>query len=215
MKAIELLSKEAVRSGWYLNDTMIIGLPSRINNFADLDSVMVDMIEESWEGMWSDVFSASQHRASILREAKICHENGLYVASIHILLSQTDGLFHDKFQKSYYKKEGQLAKSNLTEILSKLIETKLNKTLEDELSLLERSGLFFLRSYIASISETEGDVVRSIGKYEDGNGFVIPNRHGVLHGMHTNYSSKVNSIKCFTLLLFVSTIIGDNNLMGI
>lgn len=215
MKNIDLLSKEAVQSGWYLNDTMIIGLPSRINEYADLDSVMVDMIEESWEGLWSDAFSASQHRSDILREAKVCHENGLYVASIHILLSQTDGLFHDKFQKSYYKKEGELAKSNIIELLSKVIEAKLNETLAEERNLLEQAGLFFLRSYIASISEIKGDVVKNIDKHEDGSGFVIPNRHGVLHGMHTNYSSKINSIKCFSLFLFVATIIGDNELIGI
>ncbi|MGI2095318.1 hypothetical protein ACRN96_22600 [Shewanella oncorhynchi] len=214
MQNIDSISKLAVQSGWYLCDSMIIGLPSRIKSNPDFDSVMVDMIEESWDGMWSVAFSASNHRSEILREAKTCHESGLYAASIHILLSQTDGIFYDKFKESYYKREGKLAKSSITDFLSQVIESKLHQAQVDDLNLLERSGLFFLRSYIASVSHIEGDVAKNIDKNEDGRDFVIPNRHGVLHGMHTHYPSKRNSLKCFSLMLFVATIIGSNELIG-
>lgn len=214
MKDIELLSKEAVQSGWYLNDVMLIGLPSRIDNYKDLDSVMIDMIEESWEGLWSDVFAASKIRTEILREAKICHEQGLYAASIHILLSQTDGFFKDKFQNSFYKNQGKTAKCKLVDILSQKIEIKSTEKYED-LNYLELANLFFFKSYVATISEVKMDVTRNIDTHEDVSSFTIPNRHSVLHGMHTNYVSKVNSIKCFSLLLFVIATITDDKLIGI
>lgn len=34
-------------------------------------------------------------------------------------------------------------------------------------------------------------------------GLIIPNRHGVLHGIHKNYGTELNALKCFSLLLFV------------
>ena len=60
----------------------------------------------------------------------------------------------------------------------------------------------FNEAYTELLSKTGGDLVKDTRNTNE-NSLQLPNRHGVLHGIHTDYVNRLNSFKAIAFLLFI------------
>lgn len=209
------IAKEAIRSGWYMNEALLFTLYRDLGEYDEFDSFMEETIQSEWDGLWGAILKAEPSRTAILAEAKKCFEQGCYAASIHIFFSQADGVFHDQFGKSLYKKEGEFANYEVTNYKTDFIAIDSLKDLIEhykDTSILSR---MFNGVYIEMFSVTAADSMKNIAPSDRESELIMPNRHGVLHGMHRSYGSKINALKVFSLLLFVIFSIHGDKMSGL
>lgn len=211
MKGVVKLS---ISQGWYLNEVLLFGLYRDYEEGRNFSSFMEEIIESDWDAYWSCMMKQETSRQAIFNEAKACYEQGLYSAAIHLFFSQSDGIFYDKFGKSLYKKEGGIAQQEMGSHITDFIARDSIKELINQY----KDGSVFRRMYNEAYAEAfsviGADSMKNIQPTENEAGFVIPNRHGVLHGMHRNYGSKTNALKCFSMLLFVMYVIHGEDMLG-
>ena len=208
------VAKLAISQGWYLNEVFLFCLYRDYKQEIDFSAFMENLILSEWDNQWNAVTAISPTRKPILNEAKECIEHGYYSAAIHILFSQSDGIFHDQFSKSLFKKQGELAKDKISTYINDFIA-------KDSLELLAaqyKDGSILRRMsnevYTEMFSVIAADAMRDIDPETNENLLIIPNRHGVLHGIHTDYASKTNALKCFSMLLFIAWSIHGENMLN-
>lgn len=210
---MSLISKAAISEGWYLNEVLLFGIYSQIEDHDDFPSMIESLLLEDWDSFWDAVFKVESSRYSLLSEAKKCFESGLYGASIHLFFSQADGVFHDHFGKSLYKKEGERAKSEAEVHLKDVIA---RESLEQLISQFKDASVLrrmFNEVYKEMFSVIGADPMKNIDPAAPESALKTPNRHGVLHGMHKEYASKINALKVFSMFLFVLYAIHGESLM--
>ena len=209
------IAKEAISYGWYMNEAFLFVLYRDLNDYDGFDDFMEDTILSDWSGFWDAIFKVEPSRVLILKEAKKCFELGCYAASIHIFFSQADGIFHDQFGRSLYKKEGERAKAEISNHITDFIAREsLDALIEHykDASILRR---MFNEVYTEMFSVIAADPMKNIDPADLESQLLIPNRHGVLHGMHRNYGSKTNALKVFTFFLFVIYSIHGEKMLGL
>lgn len=162
------------------------------------------------------IFRLSPDRESLLKEAKMAFENQTYGAAIHMYFSQADGIFYDKFGKDLFTSRGEESKvkfgGHLTDFIARDSWASLIEQFKDA-SVFRR---MYNEVYKEGFSVTNTDLVKKTDDIPIEQDLVIPNRHGVLHGIHKNYGTKLNALKCLSLLLFVVyAIYGDETHDGI
>lgn len=203
------LINTGIEKGWYLNEVFIFGFYRDYTEEGNFDEFIESLIESEWETYWKHIFSvAHTDRLAILKEAKKAFESQLYGAAIHIFFSQSDGFFSEKFSKGnqevqLYKKSGSNAKQEFNKYLTEVIDREsFGRLLEHykDASLLRR---MYNEAYKAGFSRESIDVVKNTKEILSEDDLIIPNRHGVLHGIHKRYATKRHALKCFSLLLFV------------
>ena len=210
---MSLISKAVISEGWYLNEVLLFGIYSQIEDHDDFPSMIEYLLLEDWDGFWDVAFKAEPSRHSLLSEAKECFESGLYGASIHLFFSQADGVFHDHFGKSLYTKEGERAKAEADAHLKDVIA---RESLEQLISQFKDASVFrrmFNEVYKEMFSVIGADPMKNIDPADPESVLKTPNRHGVLHGMHKEYASKTNALKVFSMFLFVLYAIHGESLM--
>ncbi|NOH99480.1 hypothetical protein [Vibrio sp. 99-70-13A1] len=199
---MKFLVNHAYERGWYLNEIFIFGLHHSITEYDNFDDAVIVLIEEDWEFYWKALTEYQPSRAHLFKEIKKAHELGLYGSSIHLCFSQADGLFFDKFGTSLYERKLTVAKRKFGDEIHEFIS-------RDSLELLSqhyKDGSVFRRMfnevYTELLSKTGGDLVKNTKQVKESN-LQLPNRHGVLHGIHTDFVSKQNSFKAIAFLLFI------------
>jgi hypothetical protein len=218
-KELQLIDKNekmamlALKNGWFLNETLMIPLSNIFASAESFDGKMECILEREWDHHWEVIIKALPDRAALLMEAKKCHDTGLYGAAIHLFYSQADGVFADKFNyKLLYGSKFDVGKNELSHGLDSLLDTDSLRIMIDTMT----DGTF-LKRYINRIylsimesAKVKTDFVLKQNKSEER--LNIPSRHGVLHGVHKNYSSKTNSLKCFSFFLFILFVIHGDKL---
>lgn len=185
----------AAEMGWYLNwETPLSSCYEAISaGKQDLDRFMVMHLEHDWEQITNEITNYCPNRFHVLKEAFTLHQEGRYIASIPLLLSQIDGICAEKLgaflfsdHKSRPGKIAALQSAKSTHLFLKLALTPL------------------------AIKSQYGE---SIGKSSKTHKEKSPNRNGILHGSrkHLDYGTKLNSLKCFSLLAFVVFVLIDLN----
>jgi hypothetical protein len=139
-------------------------------------------------------------RKLALSEAFEAHENQKYFLSTAVFLAQADGIFQDLTlieDGVYSKKQGKNGP-----IVKQFLR---GADIDDYM-------LAFLRPLWSKNALNKNKVDRQ------GDPFMI-NRHSVLHGVSTDYGSKINSLKSVSFLFFVGTsiqqILAEINEQGI
>ncbi|MCD9465497.1 hypothetical protein CJF25_21535 [Photobacterium phosphoreum] len=194
------LADSAYNQGWYLNEVFIFGLHfSEHDNF---DDNVIAVIDEGWSDYWEMLSEYQPARSELFNEIRKCHEAGLYGAAINLCFSQADGIFYDKFEKSLYGSGFNIAKSQFNEEINEFISRDSLETLRmhyKDKSLFKR---MFNEVYLEVLSKTRGDLVKNTKDTAESS-LSIPNRHGVIHGVHTEYATKLGSYKVIAFLLFI------------
>lgn len=192
-----------ISKGWYLNEVFLFALYRDFKEEYDLDEFLEYQIVSQWEHFWSVLFRLYPKRQKILNEAKLAYENELYGAAIHIFFTQTDGIFSDQFGKDFYAARGEKAKNEIGSYLTDFISRESFESLIEHYKDATVFRRMYNEVYKEGLSITGTDSVIKTDHIANETDLVMPNRHGVLHGIHTEYGSKINALKCFSLLLFV------------
>lgn len=202
--------------GWYLNEVFLFAIHRDFQEGDDLDCFLQEQILSEWDTYWAMIISLSPDRESLLTEAKMAFENKMYGAAIHLCFSQADGIFYDKFGKNLFTSRGRRAKEAFGGHLTDFIARDSWESLIDQFKDASVFRRMYNEVYKEGFSVINTDLVKETDSIPNEQGLVIPNRHGVLHGVHRNYGTKLNSLKCLSLLLFVVYAInGDKTYGGI
>ena len=172
------------QNGWFPNWYTFNFKPS--DETFDLDSLMIDHINESWDEIADAILKKCPNRSPILKVAFQLHKTGNFIASIPLFLSQADGIFCEEIKSFLFA--GEKPK----ESIERMVESgEIQKWfLEDIL----------LEPYKIKTQFQEGmSKASKVAKSK------APNRHGIMHGYrkHLDYGTELNSCKCFSLLAFV------------
>jgi hypothetical protein len=175
---------EAARKGWYPNPHTTLFDIEIATDAQTLDCFMSQHIELDWEELTADLLRAHPERAHILTCAFELHQDGQYIASIPLFFSQADGIVASSIGAQLFTDHPSRGE-------------KLTK-------LAAHSGEFSAVLYQVLGVETQfGAGIRESASAKKA---LAPNRNGILHGSrrHLDYGTKLNSLKAFSLLAFVS-----------
>lgn len=206
-------SKVAKAAGWYCHPSLLFIIQRDCKEDEDINDFISKAIEDEWESDWLTLFSFSEKRKSILLEGKKCFELGLYGAAIHIFLSQADGFFFDKTKENLYYERGALASKKFMAELPSSVEFDSDKQLVENL----KNGKFiedFTQNFLRELVDIRAmEIILSTRECTNENNLVIPNRHGVIHGVHFEYGSKLNALKTFTFLMSIASALGAGDIV--
>lgn len=170
-------------NGWYPNWFTFFYQPDEDPN--SLDELMEMHLNDNWDDLTAKIIELCPNREHILKTAFNLHEQSNYIAAIPLLLSQADGICCEVLKSFLF------TGNKTTEKLDILIE---NGELEVNM-LLD----IFLEPFKLTNHHNAG-----ISKASTVHKKKAPNRNGIIHGhrKHLDYGTKINSLKCFSLLAF-------------
>ena len=184
---------KASEMGWYFNwETPASSCFEATDKGKEtLDAFMVMHLENDWEKLTKLIIQLCPDRSEILNEAFSLHAERRYIASIPLLLSQTDGICAEYLGAFLFSEHDRRA-----EQIESTLENSENKLLDLFLSVLKNKNQY-----------SKGIGKSSLSHKEKG-----PNRNGILHGSrkHLDYGTKINSLKCFSLLAFTVFVLVDS-----
>lgn len=156
----------------------------------DVDDFMISHIDACWQELKKGILERSQNRAHILEVAFKLHEDGNYIASIPLFLTQSDGICSEKFTY-FFTRNPQTGRKAADEILYQVKSSELAVNFFSEI-LLEP---FKTDLQISQASSKSSKAAKGKG----------PNRHGIIHGSrkHLDYGTKVNGYKAVSFLAFI------------
>lgn len=179
--------------GWYFNwETPLSSCIEATNQGQKkLDAFMEMHLEYDWDKLTTKLIQLCPNRKSILEEAFSLHNEKRYYSSIPLFLSQIDGICAQHLGAFLFSEHPKRA-----ERIENTIEMDGSKSIEVFLSLLKGKNPYS----------------NSIGKSSKFHKEKGPNRSGILHGSrkHLDYGTKINSLKCFSLLAFTVFVLVDN-----
>lgn len=172
--------------GWYFNwhTPASSSLEAAGKGKESLDMFMVAHLEHHWNDITSDILSFCPERSNVLEEAFMLHVEGRYLASIPLLISQTDGICAEYLGAFLFSEHDRRIEN---------VDQNFENNEDEELLI------FF--ELIKDKNKFSKGIAKSSQKHKG----IAPNRSGILHGSkkHLDYGTKLNSLKCFSLLAFV------------
>lgn len=156
----------------------------KTSEFKKLDDILMIEIESTFEEILTDLVEKHPQRAPAIKQACKAHKNEEYFLSVPVFLIQTDGIFLDYFGGSLFMGK------NRAEVLKN----------EKAVQQYPSSFLTMLQAALP-VYESEKER-RNVSPWTE------LNRHLVLHGESTDYGTKLNSLKAFSLLSYVSNSFG-------
>jgi len=179
--------------GWYFNwETPASGcIEATDKGQKTLDNFMIKHLEYDWKDLTKKIIELCPNRREILNEAFSLHNEKRYIASIPLFLSQTDGICAEKLGAFLFSEHDRRA-----EQIERILENSENKLLDLFLDILKNKNQYSKGIGSCSLSHKKKS----------------PNRNGILHGSkkHLDYGTKINSLKCFSLLSFTVFVLVDS-----
>ena len=175
--------------GWYVDPSMPSTMPQVLakamseGSADEVSSVVEKYFNQRIDEIERRLCSFYPHRKLLLSDAFAAHRMGTYNLAIPIFLIQADGIWWDTFSRNLFTRKGRLAGAD---------DHKSN--LED--SIAEKISEVFHQSIPLWQSEAERK-----------SNFQGLNRHQVLHGESLDYGTESNSLRCISLLNFLSWIL--------
>ncbi len=178
--------------GWFIDLDSELNFPHRIaqeiegGNIADADNILEEYYSSKLERIGEELSERHEERKEIIAEIIEGHKNGKYYLTIPTILSQVDGVCFDFTRKKFFIKE------------------KANNYLPQITSELENLSEGIIDLFLSPIKNQTPIMV-----IEDDlpNYPCTLNRHQVLHGVSKNYGTKINSLKCISLLKYISDLL--------
>lgn len=180
--------------GWFPNWFTFFYTPEeKCNSFDDL---MIGQIDDCWEELQNKIIEFVPNRKHILEVAFDLHAQGNYIASIPLLLSQSDGICSEEFTH-FFSKDNETGLRANAEIIKQAINNELTIDFFSEI---------LLEPFKVNLQLSKSSSKASRAAKEKG-----PNRHGIIHGSrkHLDYGSKVNGYKALSFLAFIVFTVKD------
>jgi len=181
---------EIARYGWYLDFQTDIDLSITLTNYIksneikELNTYLIKYYEDEFEEIIKNLSKSHPKRLKIFNELKIAHDNEYFNLGIPLILSQIDGICYDYTKKLFFRKNKKNENNPYLPEVS------------NELTVI--SGEFlkaFLSPFLhkTPISAREQDLESFPTAF---------NRHRILHGKDTDFGTKINFLKAFSLLSY-------------
>lgn len=176
--------------GWFISGEMGI---SELRHFQQLsgsssteevDAMLAQWIESEIDRIYATAVQHFPKRQAILTAAFTAHKAGIYELSIPALLIQVEGMCIEVLGRKLFATNGGIPRTK--EVTDALIDRAFSEVIF--LPLREPNGL------------TASENTRSHWPSS-------PNRHEILHGISTDYPSKLNSQKALSLLEYFVTFV--------
>lgn len=189
--------------GWYLDFQTDLDLSIKLAQHIDnkeiekVDQYLIDYYSNNFDTIINKLKTNHIKRAKIFEEVKVGFDNGFYNLTIPLTLSQIDGICHDWTQKLFFIKNKKNEKNPYLPKVS------------NELIILNNN---FMEAFLAPFFNNA-----PIFAHEDNLGIfpTVFNRHRVLHGLDTEFGTKLNCLKALSLLSYcedvLSSFINDSN----
>lgn len=174
--------------GWFPNWGTFFYYPSEEHKTAD--DLMISQIDEDWDDLKVKILELSPNRKPILEVAFKLHEEGNYIASIPLFLSQADGICSEEFTH-FFSKDSTTGNRASDEIIKQAENSEIVTNF--------LSGIL-LEPFKVDLQISKGSSRASKAAKAKG-----PNRHGIIHGSrkHLDYGTKINGYKAFSFLAFI------------
>ncbi|HMS98896.1 MAG TPA: hypothetical protein PKA12_09115 [Saprospiraceae bacterium] len=184
------------RHGWYLGIDASFGDPNYLANLynkgrvKDADKYLTRYFEDYFKYQFDKIYIVYPNRHTIFDEMNKLYQDGSYYGFINLALAQIDGICFDMTRQKFFlkKKDNNYypqVYSDLERINDSIIEVLLAPIKNNTPILAQESDLLHYPCQL--------------------------NRHKILHGVYTEYGSKINALKVFSLLIFVSDLLNIFN----
>ena len=185
--------------GWYLDFetefTLSIHLGNKIKNkdSKGVDEYLTAYYEDNFDKIIARLSKEHPDRAEILKQISAAHSMGHYFVSIPSIFTQIDGVCHDFTTKKFFIKIKKPGKNQYLPEIANEITNVSNTVLEAFLSpIYNQTPIIAHESLRASFP-------------------VTLNRHSIIHGVDKEYGTKLNSLKCISLLTYISDVLTRSN----
>jgi hypothetical protein len=180
------------KQGWFPNWFTFF---SQIGD-KSLDDFMIDHIDQCLDILKQKIVEFSPERKHILEAAFRLHEEGNYIASIPLLLTQSDGICSERFTY-FFTKDPSTGNKASDEIIQQSERGEFAASFFTEI---------MLEPFKVKLQICEGASKASKKAKAKG-----PNRHGILHGSrkHLDYGTKINGYKALSFLAFIVFTVKD------
>ncbi len=143
---------------------------------------MADLIKEELIEDIGRLCKRHPNRSDAIEQALKAHEAGLFYASMPVVFAQIDGLSYELTGYKFFDND--------------------RRTYEPEIAkwVAANAGTSSLDVAFLSVLLDKG----AFQKHRNNPNRISFTRHSILHGETTDYGTEVNSLKAFSLLLFLS-----------
>lgn len=187
-KALMLLSEY----GWYLNFESKLYLANQLGNLLkenkvdEVDQFLMEYYTENLDRILENFSTKYPDRKEIFAQIFAAHKENKYFLSITSILTQIDGICFDTTTKKYFVTEKRDKKFKyLPEVATEFVNLSG--------SISEAFSMPILNQTAINSHESK------IGDFP-----VKLNRHLIMHGVDKEYGTEKNSLKCLSLLVYLS-----------
>jgi hypothetical protein len=187
--------------GWYVGASLTarqLALLKRAisegGHDAEIEKFMVEHVRSHLNDIEQSAVGAFPDRAQVLTEALAAHRAGTYSLSIPCLLAQADGIaFNILDAFAFTNHAGSIAATTQEFIDAEIPDPS---TMSSYVGILLESAGMRLPTHVRDERQRAGAPVSSL------------NRHGVMHGIDTDYANEANSLRVVSLINLLVTIHG-------
>ena len=184
-------AKKLVKIGWFFDPDMAWYTPHEIacaideGRIGEVETALSEYFQRQLDAIEQRLKAACPHRENILCDAFDAHGEKKYNLSVPVFLTQADGMWWDKFSKSFFMRGGR--------------ESAAAKF------MLQAKEEFF--KSLMSLFEASAPLWQS--KPERNLSFNELNRHQVLHGEVVGYGTEINSLKIISFLNYLCWVLKE------
>ena len=180
------------KNGWFMDFDQDLRVTPRIakelisGNINKVDDFLMNYYSERFEFIIQKLNSRHERRSKIFDQIFEAHKSELYCASVPLLLTQIDGICLDHTSKQFFMKDSQ--HNHLPKVSVEL-----------------ESASWDVADYLMSPIKHQ---IPIYAREVDIKKFPCNlNRHAILHGSDTEFGTVKNSLKCLSLLKYISDIL--------
>ena len=191
------------QEGWFISPNMSLTEPVEAATLVlqgksvEAEQLLAGYFGARLDEIESTLAAALPQRAKLISSAFSAHREGRFELAIPVLLAQTDGVCIDIAEGALFMSERGRKKGDRRPGTAPFVEAFQNDALW--------SALLSPLGQALPISFTEA---------ERGETFSGLNRHMVMHGESVDYGTKINSLKCISLLSYATWVLRDSKSRG-
>lgn len=185
---------EMAEHGWFPNWHTFFFEPEE--DYNNLDEFMITHLDQCWYELKENIIEHCPKRKDILEVAFALHEQENYIASIPLLLTQSDGICSEEF--TYFFSKDNKTKERASDQIIRQAESN-------------EIAINFLSEILLEPFKVDLQITQSSSKYSKAAKGKGPNRHGIIHGSrkHLDYGSRINGYKAISFLAFIVYTVKD------
>lgn len=178
------------RRSWYIISELRFSELNELmecNDDEKLDSIMVAYSKRIIDDTETRLITQFPKREQIVKQAFFAHRQGCFSLSVPTMLIQADGIGNELFQVSIFSKKNGEPKTK--EVIQKFDTDNLTRSMH-LLPLEVLTSIMLNTDHLDEIQKTDEK-------------FGPLNRHGIIHGLTTDFGTEINSLRCIVLLSFL------------